>query len=90
MFTESTTLSDLAMQVVQDSITLDNCIETLEFADFNQIDELKINCLKFIQLNISSFFADGTKLAEKLISLPIYLVRDIENFLKVREIQKFL
>jgi hypothetical protein len=62
----------------------------LEFADSYIIDELKINCLKFIMLNIVSFFSEGTKLGEKLSSLPIYLIRDISNFLKTKDIQKFL
>ena len=32
-------------------------------------EELKINCLKFISLNIVSFFSEGSKLAENLIGL---------------------
>ena len=56
----------------------------------HQVDELKINCIKFMMLNMVSFFSEGTTLSEKLLALPIYLVRDIENFLKVKDIQKFL
>lgn len=76
------------------TITLDNCLELLEYADHHIIDELKINCIKFIMLNLVSFFSEGryqgTSLSEKLLTLPIYLIRDIENFLKVKDIQKFL
>ena len=89
-FSESTDLSNLCVDELSKSITLDNCIELLEFADLYQVDELKINCIKFIMLNMVSFFSEGTKLSEKLLALPIYLVRDIENFLKVKDIQKFL
>ena len=70
-------------------ITLDNCLELFEFADHHIIDELKINCLKFIMLNMVSFFSES-KLSENLTQLPIYLIRDISNFLKVKDIQKFL
>ena len=89
-FNESTSLSSLCLDKVLKSISLANCIELLEFADLYQIDELKINCIKFIMLNMVSFFSEGTKLSEKLLALPIYLIRDIENFLKVKDIQKFL
>jgi hypothetical protein len=53
-------------------------------------EELKINCLKFIALNIVSFFSEGSKLAENLIGLPIYLLKDLENFIKEKYIHKFL
>lgn len=89
-FTESTTLSSICIDQLSKSITLNNCLELLEFADLHQVDELKINCIKFIMLNYASFFSEGTKLNEQLLGLPIYLVRDIENFLKVKDIQKFL
>jgi len=89
-FSESTSLSNLCIDKLLKSITLANCIELLEFGDLYQIDELKINCIKFIMLNMVSFFSEGTKLSEKLLALPIYLIRDIENFLKVKDIQKFL
>ena len=51
---------------------------------------IKINCIKFIILNLVSFFAEGSKLNEKLLGLPIYLIKDLENFLKLRDINKFL
>ena len=41
-------------------------------------------------LNFVSFFADGSKLNDQLMSLPVYLIRDIENFLKTRDIHKFI
>lgn len=71
-------------------MTLENCIERLKLADMLLHDELKINCIKFIILNIVSFFAEGSKLNEKLLGLPIYLVKDLENFLKLRDTNKFL
>ena len=65
-----------------------------EYADHHVIDELKINCIKFIMLNLVSFFSEGrnqgTSLSDKMLSLPIYLIRVIENFLKVKDIKKFL
>jgi len=71
-------------------LTLENCIERLKLADMLLHDELKINCIKFIILNIVSFFAEGSKLNEKLLGLPIYLVKDLENFIKLRDTNKFL
>ena len=52
-------------------------------------DELKINCLKFIALNIVSYL-EGT-LYERLMShnLPVYLLRELENFLKIEDGEKF-
>ncbi len=84
------TLSDLMVDRVSRDLTLSNCLEVLQFADLHQIEELKINALKFIGLNLHSLFADGSRTNDELIGLPIYLVRDIENFLKVREVKKFL
>jgi hypothetical protein len=89
-FSESTSLSDLCLQQITSQLSLENCLDLLEWADWQIIDELKVNCLKFIQLNIANFFADGTRLNDKLLSLPIYLLREIENFLKVRQIEKFM
>ena len=53
-------------------------------------EELKINCLKFLALNIVSYFSEGSNLADNLIGLPIYLIKDLENFIKENYIQKFL
>lgn len=57
-------------------------------ADHLIIDELKINCLKFISLNIVSFLESSY--LEKLVSLPVYLLRDLENFIKIDTHEKFL
>ena len=65
-------------------------MDLLVFADTHLIEDLKVNCLKFISLNLVSFFSEGTKLSEKLIFLPLYLVKDIENFLKEKMASKFL
>ena len=65
-------------------------MDLLVFADQHLIEDLKINCLKFICLNLVSFFSEGTKLSEKLIFLPLYLIKDIENFLKEKMSVKFL
>jgi hypothetical protein len=83
-------LSQLAVTEATNTITLDNCIDLLCFADHHIVDELKINCLKFIMLNLVSFFSDGTKLNDQLLRLPVYLIRDIENFLKLKNVDKFL
>ena len=52
------------------------------------IDELKINCLKFISLNIVSFLEPSY--LDRLLSLPIYLIRDLQNFIKINDSEKFL
>jgi hypothetical protein len=62
---------------------MDNVLDLLEQADHTLIDELKINCLKFISLNIVSFL-ESTYL-ERLLSLPVYLLRDLENFIKLHD-----
>ena len=38
-FTESTTLSSICIDQLSKSITLNNCLELLEFADLHQVDE---------------------------------------------------
>ena len=83
---EDSELNSMCINQLSKDITLDNCIELLEFADHHIIDQLKINWLKFIMLNMVSFFSECTKLSEKFTSLPIYLIRDIENFLKTKDI----
>ena len=62
---------------------MDNVLDLLEQADHTLIDELKINCLKFISLNIVSFL-ESTYL-ERLLTLPVYLLRDLENFIKLHD-----
>ena len=59
-----------------------------ELSDHLIIDELKINCLKFISLNIVSFLESSY--FERLISLPIYIIRDLENFIKLDDIEKYV
>jgi hypothetical protein len=49
---------------------------------------MKINCLKFISLNIITFLE--STFIEKLLSLPVYLIRDLENFIKLEGIEKFV
>ena len=85
-FLESTQLHEMCVSQISKDITLNNCVSLLEFADTYIIDELKINCLKFIMLNIVSFFCEGTKLSEQFSNLPIYLVRDVSNFLKTKDV----
>ena len=72
-FSDSTTLHETCIYQLSKNLTLSNCIQTLEFADLHIIDSLKINCIKFIMLNIVSFFCEGTRLSEQFSSLPIYL-----------------
>lgn len=52
------------------------------------IDELKINCLKFISLNIVSYMEPSY--LDRLLSLPIYLIRDLQNFIKIIDSDKYL
>ena len=84
------TLTDQLINQVSRDMTLNNCLEVLQFADHNISDHLKINAIKFITLNLHSFFADGSMLSNWLLSLPVFLIRDIENFLKVKEPRKYL
>lgn len=44
--------------------------------------------MKFISLNIVSFL-EGIHL-ERLQGLPVYLIRDLENFIKLEDIEKFI
>lgn len=89
-FEESTTLQDLCVSQLSKTICLWNCLDLLMFADRHLCEELKVNCLKFICLNLVSFFSEGSKLSDKLIALPLYLVKDLENFLKERSCSKFV
>mmetsp|Transcript_37533 Transcript_37533/g.57508 ORF Transcript_37533/g.57508 Transcript_37533/m.57508 type:complete len:140 (-) Transcript_37533:1494-1913(-) len=86
----NSTLAMIMVDRVSRDLTISNCLEVLQFADLHQIEELKVNALKFIVLNLHSLFADGARINDELIGLPIYLLRDIENFLKVKEPKKFL
>jgi len=80
-------LKDICLQQISLEIKLDNAIELFELADHLIMDELKINCLKFISLNLVSFL-ESTYL-ERLLSLPIYLIRDLENFIKISDCFKY-
>lgn len=73
-------LEDHCIRVLSESLSIDNALDTLESADLQQIDELKINTLKFISLNIVSFL-EGAQI-ERIYRLPVYLIRELENFLK--------
>lgn len=70
------------------SINLDNALKLYETADLLLIEELKINCLKFIALNIVSYLE--TSYIERLSQLPVYLLRDLENFIKLEDCEKFI
>lgn len=59
-----------------------------ELADHLIIDELKINCLKFISLNIVSYL-ESTYI-DKLVSLPVFILRDLENFIKLDDEEKYV
>ena len=52
-----------------------------------QLEELKINCLKFVSLNIISFFEP--LLFDRILKLPVYLIRDIQNFIKTSNVRKY-
>ena len=67
---------------------IDNALDLYELSDHLIIDQLKINCLKFISLNIVSFLELGQ--LDKLSSLPVYLIRDLENFIKLEDQEKFI
>ena len=74
--------------MISQSISLDNVLDVFMEADHLIIDELKINAMKFISLNIVSFLEIGN--IEKLMQLPVYLIRDLENFMKLQDYNKFL
>jgi len=46
-----------------------------------------MNALKFIALNIVSFLEPSH--FDRVVSLPVYLIRDIQNFIKAPSYQKF-
>ena len=60
-FQDQMELSQLAVTQLIKTITLDNCLDLLQVADHHIVDELKINCLKFILINLVSFFSEGSK-----------------------------
>ncbi len=62
-------------------------MEALLRADQCHNEELKINCLKFISLNIVSYLEPF--LFEEMVSLPVYLIRDVQNFIKAEQVEKY-
>ena len=74
-------LTDLAVHSISQYLDLSNALDVLIQADMLLSDELKINALKFISLNIVSFFELAS--FEKLCTMPLYLIKDLENFLKL-------
>ena len=48
-------LADNCIKIISNNLCIENALEMLENSDHNNIEELKINCLKFISLNIVSF-----------------------------------
>jgi hypothetical protein len=85
--TDLPSLAALCVQSASLSLTIDKALDTLKIADRLQLEELKMNCLKFISLNIVTFLESG--LLERLTQLPVYLLRDIQNFVKTKDCQKF-
>ena len=81
------TLSSLCTDTVSRNLNVENALDTYDKSDQLQLDELKLNALKFISLNIVSFLE--TRNIEKVLQLPIYLIRELENFLKLDTINKF-
>ena len=80
-------LADNCIKIISNNLCIENALEMLQNADHNNIEELKINCLKFIALNIVSFLESSY--LEKIYQLPVYLIRELENFLKIHSINKF-
>ena len=79
-------LSELCMSEVIAMLSFDNALKLYEIADLYILEELKVNCLKFISMNIISYLGEQP---EKVWALPVYLVRDLENFIKVKRVEKF-
>jgi hypothetical protein len=80
-------LADNCIKIISNNLCIENALEMLENADRHNIEELKINSLKFIALNIVSFLESSY--LEKIYQLPVYLIRELENFLKISNIEKF-
>ena len=80
-------LADSCIEVISNNLCIENALQMLENADKHNIEELKINSLKFIALNIVSFLESSY--LEKIYQLPVYLIRELENFLKISSIDKF-
>lgn len=80
-------LKSLCVHLVSESLSLDTCINALVMADNMHIEELKINCLKFLSLNAVSFLEPF--LFAQLSEMPVYLIRDLQNFVKTEQVEKF-
>lgn len=83
-------LTDILVKQATRALTLNTCLDKLFFADHIQNEELKINCLKFVMFNIVNFFLEGSETCDQMLSMPLYLVRDIANFIKLPTTEKFL
>jgi hypothetical protein len=78
-------LADLCLHTVcQHSLTLETALDLYDWADQQQAEELKINLLKYLSLNLVSFL-DGGAMLDRLLALPVYLLRDLENFVKIHD-----
>jgi hypothetical protein len=66
----------LCTDVVSRNLEIDSALAMFKDADSMMNEQLKLNCLKFISLNIVSYLETGPNF-EKLISLPVYLLRDL-------------
>jgi hypothetical protein len=76
-------LADICCDVVSRNLTIDSALKVFEDADAMLNEELKLNCMKFVALNVVSYLEQGPNF-EKLLSLPVYLLRDLQNFIKVK------
>ena len=79
-------LTDMCSKVITTSLSLESALDILHFSDLYLLDELKTNTIKFIALNMVSFFEAN----RKLFTIPSYLVRDIENFIKSDDPEKLI
>ena len=77
----------IATDCVSRNLTVETALDTYFKTDQLMLDELKVNTLKFISLNIVSFLESSH--LERFFGLPVYLIRELENFLKVKDIEKF-
>ena len=68
-------LASLCSSQIQENLTVESAPESLKLADHLQDEALKTNILKFVSLNIVSYFDTGN--VQKLADLPVYLLRDL-------------
>jgi hypothetical protein len=74
-------LVDLCVENLSKTMTIESAVDTLTLADTYSAEELKVNALKFLSLNITSLFESDR--IEKLFQLPLYLIKDLQNFIKI-------